>query len=184
MASPAPSAASTSRGSPSSPQDLLSSSQASSLFPPSAKKIAGDGVPAPKAYLKEKIFNDPVHGHVSLHPACCLIIDTPQFQRLQKLLQLGPTQWVFPGATHKRFAHSIGVSYLAGRFVEDLRKRQPELGITDQDVVCVKLAGLCHDLGHGPLSHTYDGKFVRKARPGVKWDHEDIGGLVRALPLR
>jgi HD superfamily phosphohydrolase len=113
-----------------------------------------------------------VHGHVSLHPACCLIIDTPQFQRLQKLLQLGPTQWVFAGATHKRFAHSIGVSYLAGRFVEDLRVRQPELGITDQDVLCVKLAGLCHDLGHGPLSHTYDGKFVRKARPGVKWDHE------------
>jgi HD superfamily phosphohydrolase len=121
---------------------------------------------------KSKVFNDSIHGHIAIDPACVLIIDTPQFQRLQKLLQLGPTQWVFPGATHKRFAHSIGVCYLAGKFVEDLRQRQPEYEITDVDVLCIKIAGLCHDLGHGPLSHTYDGKFVKTARPDLKWDHE------------
>ena len=121
---------------------------------------------------KEKVFNDSIHGHIAIDPACVLIIDTPQFQRLQKLLQLGPTQWVFPGATHKRFAHSIGVCYLAGKFVEDLRDRQPEYDISNVDVLCVKIAGLCHDLGHGPLSHTYDGKFCKYARPDLKWDHE------------
>ena len=121
---------------------------------------------------KEKVFNDSIHGHIAIDHACVLIIDTPQFQRLQKLLQLGPTQWVFPGATHKRFAHSIGVCYLAGKFIEDLRLRQPEYEISDVDVLCIKIAGLCHDLGHGPLSHTYDGKFCKYARPDLKWDHE------------
>ena len=75
---------------------------------------------------KSKVFNDSIHGHIAIDPACVLIIDTPQFQRLQKLLQLGPTQWVFPGATHKRFAHSIGVCYLAGKFVESTLRYDPK----------------------------------------------------------
>jgi len=53
--------------------------------------------------------------------------------------------------------------------VETLRSRQPELDITDKDVLCVKMAGLCHDLGHGPFSHLFDGLFIPKARPGCGW---------------
>ncbi|XP_078609444.1 deoxynucleoside triphosphate triphosphohydrolase SAMHD1-like isoform X3 [Branchiostoma floridae x Branchiostoma japonicum] len=119
-----------------------------------------------------KIFNDPIHGHIEMHPLCIKIIDTPQFQRLRFIKQLGACYWVFPGASHNRFEHCLGVYHLAGCLVKTLRKRQPELGISDVDVLCVEIAGLCHDLGHGPFSHFFDGQFIPLARPGLKWKHE------------
>ncbi|KAL2103989.1 hypothetical protein ACEWY4_000857 [Coilia grayii] len=119
-----------------------------------------------------KVFNDPIHGHIEMHPLLVRIIDTPQFQRLRHIKQLGGTYLVFPGASHNRFEHSIGVGYLAGRLVQALNERQPELLITSQDILCVQIAGLCHDLGHGPFSHMYDGMFIPKVRPGHKWKHE------------
>ncbi|TRY56057.1 hypothetical protein DNTS_017904 [Danionella cerebrum] len=94
-----------------------------------------------------KVFNDPIHGHIELHPLLLRFIDTPQFQRLRHIKQLGGTYLVFPGASHNRFEHSVGVGYLAGCLGMALRDRQPELCITKQDVLCVQIAGLCHDLG-------------------------------------
>ena len=129
---------------------------------------------------KVKVFNDAVLGHVEIHPVCVRVMDTVEFQRLRRLKQLGPTEWVFPGATHQRFAHSIGVSFLGGQLVERLARNQPELRVDARDVLCVKLAGLCHDLGHGPLSHTYDGAFVRRARPGLDWCHEHTSAAMFA----
>lgn len=55
-----------------------------------------------------QVFNDPIHGQVELHPLLIKIIDTPQFQRLRNLKQLGGSYFVFPGASHNRFEHSIG----------------------------------------------------------------------------
>uniref|UniRef100_A0A8C4SHA4 Deoxynucleoside triphosphate triphosphohydrolase SAMHD1 n=1 Tax=Erpetoichthys calabaricus TaxID=27687 RepID=A0A8C4SHA4_ERPCA len=121
---------------------------------------------------KMKVFNDPIHGHIELHPLLIRIIDTPQFQRLRYIKQLGGTYFVFPGASHNRFEHSIGVGHLAGRLVGVLRERQPELQIDERDVLCVQIAGLCHDLGHGPFSHMFDGRFIPKARPDKRWKHE------------
>uniref|UniRef100_A0A8C1B431 Deoxynucleoside triphosphate triphosphohydrolase SAMHD1 n=1 Tax=Cyprinus carpio carpio TaxID=630221 RepID=A0A8C1B431_CYPCA len=118
------------------------------------------------------VFNDPIHGHIELHPLLLSFIDTPQFQRLRQIKQLGGVYLVFPGASHNRFEHSIGVGYLAGCLVQALNERQPELLITKQDVLCVQIAGLCHDLGHGPFSHMFDGMFIPKVRPGEKWKHE------------
>ncbi|KAI5095516.1 deoxynucleoside triphosphate triphosphohydrolase SAMHD1 [Silurus meridionalis] len=119
-----------------------------------------------------KVFNDPIHGHIELHPLLVHIIDTPQFQRLRHIKQLGATYMVFPGAAHNRFEHCIGVGYLAGCLLQALNQRQPELLITKQDILCVQIAGLCHDLGHGPFSHMFDGMFIPKVRPGLKWKHE------------
>ncbi|KFO86307.1 Deoxynucleoside triphosphate triphosphohydrolase SAMHD1, partial [Buceros rhinoceros silvestris] len=119
-----------------------------------------------------KVFNDPVHGHIEIHPLLVRIIDTPQFQRLRYIKQLGGTYFVFPGASHNRFEHSIGVGYLAGCLVRALKERQPELDITQRDILCVEIAGLCHDLGHGPFSHMFDGRFIPVARPDLKWKHE------------
>uniref|UniRef100_A0A672L455 Deoxynucleoside triphosphate triphosphohydrolase SAMHD1-like n=1 Tax=Sinocyclocheilus grahami TaxID=75366 RepID=A0A672L455_SINGR len=107
-----------------------------------------------------EIFNDPVHGHIELHPLLVQMIDTPQFQRLRYIKQLGTKYLVYPGATHTRFEHSIGVAHLAGCLLKTLHENQPELNITKQDFLCVQIAALCHDMGHGPFSHLFDGMFI------------------------
>ncbi|XP_046895374.1 deoxynucleoside triphosphate triphosphohydrolase SAMHD1-like isoform X2 [Hypomesus transpacificus] len=112
--------------------------------------------------VQGKVFNDPIHGLVPMHPLLVRIIDTPQFQRLRYIKQLGGACYVYPGASHNRFEHSIGVSHLAGRLVKELKDHQPELQITCRDFLCVQIAGLCHDLGHGPFSHLFDGMFMPK----------------------
>ncbi|XP_063816252.1 deoxynucleoside triphosphate triphosphohydrolase SAMHD1 isoform X2 [Pseudophryne corroboree] len=120
-----------------------------------------------------KVFNDPIHGHIELHPLLVRIIDTPQFQRLRYIRQLGGSYYVFPGASHNRFEHSIGVGHLAGCLVQVLHERQPELQINQRDMLCVQIAGLCHDLGHGPFSHMFDGRFMPLANPkkDFKWPY-------------
>ena len=60
------------------------------------------------------------------------------------------------------------VCHLAGELVEIIRRKQPELDISPVDVLCVKIAGLCHDLGHGPFSHMFDNSFIRTARPELQ----------------
>ncbi|KAL1281491.1 hypothetical protein QQF64_000294 [Cirrhinus molitorella] len=132
-----------------------------------------------------KIFNDPIHGHMELHLLLVKIIDTPQFQRLRHIKQLGGTYLVYPGASHNRFEHSLGVAYLAGCLVKTLRNNQTELKINEKDFLCVQIAGLCHDLGHGPVSHVFDGLFIPKAKQmkqskclpddiPEKWKHEQM----------
>uniref|UniRef100_A0A3B3DHA3 HD/PDEase domain-containing protein n=1 Tax=Oryzias melastigma TaxID=30732 RepID=A0A3B3DHA3_ORYME len=115
-----------------------------------------------------EVFNDSIHGHVELPSLLVKIIDTPQFQRLRNIKQLGGGYLVYPGASHNRFEHSIGVAYLAGELVKTLREKQPELDINVRDILCVQIAGLCHDLGHGPFSHLFDQMFM----PQVRGNHE------------
>lgn len=119
-----------------------------------------------------KVFNDPVHGHIELPYLAVRIIDTSQFQRLRNIRQLGTTNYVYHGASHSRFEHSIGVCHLAGELVRLLMIKQPELEISKEDALCVQIAGLCHDLGHGPFSHTFE-CFVNKMRPERAWRHEE-----------
>ncbi|CAO3687955.1 hypothetical protein G6F70_003663 [Rhizopus microsporus] len=127
----------------------------------------------PKSFFHgHKVINDPIHGHILLDNYTVEFIDTLQFQRLRDLKQLGVLYYVFPGGSHNRFEHSIGVSHLAGTLVERFAREQPELEITKDEIKCVKLAGLCHDLGHGPFSHVFDNTFMPLARPGQKWTHE------------
>lgn len=130
--------------------------------------------------MANKIFNDPIHGNIELEPLLVKIVDTPQFQRLRFIKQLGGAYFVYPGASHNRFEHSIGVCHLAGRLVRSLKEqisKAPDstIKITDKDELCVKIAALCHDLGHGPFSHLFDGKIIPKIRENVNgkiWKHE------------
>ncbi|XP_068453889.1 deoxynucleoside triphosphate triphosphohydrolase SAMHD1-like [Clinocottus analis] len=119
--------------------------------------------------MNSKVFNDPIHGTILLHPLLVKIIDTPHFQRLRYIKQLGGCYFVYPGASHNRFEHSIGVAHLAGKLVKALQSKQTELNITERDVLCVQIAGLCHDLGHGPFSHLFE-TFIHKTSP--EWKHE------------
>lgn len=134
-----------------------------------------------KKYPKDKVvtFNDPIHGNITMDGLCLRIIDTKEFQRLRKLMQLGTCNYVYYGATHTRFEHSIGVSHFAGKVAKNLQTAQPHLNITEVDILCVKVAGLCHDLGHGPFSHVFDGVFMPRVVPDTDWRHED--GSVKML---
>ncbi|KAI7899073.1 uncharacterized protein BX663DRAFT_489428 [Cokeromyces recurvatus] len=123
-------------------------------------------------YNGHKVINDPIHGHITLNDYTVEFIDTPQFQRLRGLKQLGVLYFVFPGASHNRFEHSIGVSHLSGTLIERFARDQPELDIRNDEIRCIKLAGLCHDLGHGPFSHVFDNVFMPQAKPGLNWSHE------------
>ncbi|TFK53350.1 HD-domain/PDEase-like protein [Heliocybe sulcata] len=123
-------------------------------------------------------FKDPVHDYIPFSALTSAFIDTRQFQRLRNIKQLGTSYYVWPGASHNRFEHCLGVAHLARLMVEHLQREQPELGITDRDVTCVELAGLCHDLGHGPWSHVWDAQFIPKAMPGTKWQHEDASEMM------
>lgn len=77
-----------------------------------------------------KILHDPIHGHIHLDPLSIAIVDTPQFQRLRELKQLGSAYYVFPGASHNRFEHSIGTAHLAKSMLQHLATRQPELEVS------------------------------------------------------
>lgn len=128
--------------------------------------------------MSEKVFNDPIHGHIRIHPLCVKIIDTPQFQRLRSIKQLGGTYFVYPGAAHNRFEHSLGVCYLAGKVTSTLRERQPLLRITDNDVLCVQIAGLCHELGQGPFSRMFENKFLPMVGETITVTHEKLSELM------
>ncbi|KAF7819598.1 deoxynucleoside triphosphate triphosphohydrolase SAMHD1-like protein isoform X1 [Senna tora] len=83
------------------------------------------------------------------------------------------THMVYPGAVHSRFEHSLGVYWLAGESVEKLKSYQGmELGIDKFDIQTVKLAGLLHDVGHGPFSHLFERNFLPRVISGSHWSHE------------
>ena len=126
---------------------------------------------AHKETEKTKEIYDPIHGFITITPLMLSIIDTPEMQRLRELKQLGATYLVFPSATHTRFEHSLGVSHLAGELMRSLQKNQPELKITERDIELTRIAGLVHDIGHGPFSHLYDDQVISKDEP----KHEERG---------
>ena len=135
-----------------------------------------DALSAPETLRR---FNDPIHDYIPFSALVCTFIDTGHFQRLRYIKQLGVSYYVWPGASHNRFEHCLGVAYLARTLAEHLRKTQPSLGITDRELLCVELAGLCHDLGHGPWSHVWDGMFIPKATNSKKkWRHEDASEMM------
>lgn len=122
-----------------------------------------------------KKVRDNVYGNIYLDPLSLKFVDTEQFQRLRDLKQLGLTYMVYPGAVHSRFEHSLGVFSLAGEAVHRIKAQQgSELDIDNLDIQTVKLAGLLHDVGHGPFSHMFEREFLRQIPHGIKWCHEDM----------
>lgn len=108
-------------------------------------------------YMQENFKTlDPVHGFIQLPSICKSFVDHRIFQRMRYIRQLAMSPYVFPGATHDRFLHSIGTAYLAYEMMKAIRNRQPELEVSDADVLVVTLAALCHDLGHPCFSHMFE----------------------------
>jgi HD superfamily phosphohydrolase len=97
---------------------------------------------------------DPIHGNIDIDPVEALIIEHPLFQRLRSIKQLGLSEYAFPGATHTRYLHSIGVMHVASLAFETLFKNEQLPPLEKQRLKeTLKLAALLHDCGHAPLSH-------------------------------
>ena len=105
----------------------------------------------PRNYWGE--IKDPVHGYVYITAQEKEIIDSYPVQRLRRLRQLAGSEYVYPGANHTRFEHSIGVMYLAGRAVKNPNISQR---INEDEAEKVRIAALLHDVGHGPFSHVFE----------------------------
>lgn len=114
----------------------------------------------------EKLIYDPIHGFIKMTGLPRIILDTTIFKRLQYIKQLGAVYYVFIGASHNRFEHSLGVSHLAEKMALNLKYNQPELHITDREIELLKVAALCHDLGHGPISHAFDSEVIPRLEIG------------------
>jgi uncharacterized protein len=133
---------------------------------------------ATKPKNRTQKVRDPVHGLIvfeesnKLDQLAWKLINTVAFQRLRRIRQLGVSEFVFPGATHTRFAHSVGVFQNARRLVEiidrEMKREKQKPKAKRAEVVVI--GALLHDLGHGPFSHTFEG--VQKSR-GIKKDHEE-----------
>jgi hypothetical protein len=104
---------------------------------------------------KNKIINDSVYGTIKLERPVVFLIDLPCFQRLRRIRQLGFLDYVYPGAHHNRFEHSIGTMHLSGQFLLNMKTNNTELEevITSEVILENKLASLYHDIGHLPFSH-------------------------------
>ena len=102
-----------------------------------------------------KVLKDPVHGYIHIHyEVIWNCLDSKEFQRLRRIRQLGGDFQVYPTAEHSRFSHSLGVYEIVRRMVTEIKSLCVEL--TEYEKVCVMLAGLLHDVGHGPFSHAFE----------------------------
>ncbi|MEH6936396.1 HD domain-containing protein [Bacillus sp. JJ664] len=114
---------------------------------------------------EEKVFKDPVHRYIHVRDQVIWdLIGTKEFQRLRRIKQLGTTYLTFHGAEHSRFSHSLGVYEIIRRMVDDVFSGRPEW--SEEDRLLALCAGLLHDVGHGPFSHTFEKIF--------NLDHEEM----------
>jgi HD superfamily phosphohydrolase len=100
--------------------------------------------------VSTRSVRDPVHGTIELGTDEWKAVNTAVFQRLRRIRQLALAQLVYPGATHTRFEHSLGVRHVAERVCSSLARSKK---LEDEEVRAVCLAALLHDIGHGPFSH-------------------------------
>ncbi|MBI2111749.1 MAG: HD domain-containing protein [Nitrosarchaeum sp.] len=110
---------------------------------------------------------DPIHDFIRVYDHELKIIDTPIFQRLRRIRQLSGAHLTYPAAQHTRFEHSLGVMHIASQAGQALNEK----GILKSyDIEVLRLAGLLHDIGHGPFSHLFEEVIQQK-----KFSHEDFG---------
>lgn len=110
-------------------------------------------------HLTERIYRDSVHNIIRVRmdtregELIVGLIDTPEFQRLRRIRQLGLGHFAYQGAEHSRFTHSLGVFHLATRI---LAKLSNSYDISQEDRIAVRVAALLHDIGHGAFSHVLE----------------------------
>src|SRR3982750_2539217 len=110
-----------------------------------------DQFPAGPTYQMERIYRDSVHNIIRVNTdsdegrLIVALIDTPEFQRLRRIRQLGLAYFAYQSAEHSRFTHSLGAFHLAARAIAKLRN---DYDISDEEQTAVRVAALVHDIGH------------------------------------
>ena len=118
---------------------------------------------------KKKIINDPVYGFISIPDELIFdVLEHPYMQRLRRIMQLGLSHLVYPGALHTRFHHVLGAMHLMSLAIATIRRKGHEITVDEERAAL--LAILLHDIGHGPFSHALEYDIVS----GVS--HEVISG--------
>ena len=134
---------------------------------------------------RAKRIADPIHGTIGLSQLEVELLSTQAFQRLRNVKQLGLAHLVFPGADYSRLSHSIGVNHVTARILEALRHNTQQ-NITDSEYKLYRLAGLMHDIGHYPFSHTFEDAvstfYQTQSQPMLLMDvsnaSDDFGDLI------
>ncbi|HVY53117.1 MAG TPA: HD domain-containing protein [Gammaproteobacteria bacterium] len=112
------------------------------------------------------VIKDPVHGTMQFTDVedkwVKPFINSPHFQRLRHIKQLGMGDFIFPGAVHSRFNHCLGCSYVGSQIAH-------KIGLADEERQLVMIACLLHDIGHGPFSHTFEDVFHQKLIRHEDW---------------
>ena len=98
----------------------------------------------------EKSIRDPIHNWIHVSKEEMDLINSPLVQRLRHVGQLSSVDSIYPGGNNTRFSHSLGAMYLAGKYAQHLWPNN------EKNIQLARLAGLLHDVGHGPFSHVYD----------------------------
>ena len=167
----------------------------------------------PARFAAVNLISDPIHGYIELTKRLAPaesrsfgmppedaaeedILDTAWMQRMRRISQLQSARWVFPTAEHSRFTHGLGVMHEAGLWgrqlypslVESLAAVEPATRIPSEGLVVetLRIAGLLHDVGHGPFAHFFDDHVLvdfpaprdGRRRPGKSLTHEDLSQLI------
>jgi uncharacterized protein len=125
-----------------------------------------------------KRIRDPIHGLITfdfddeVDKTAWRLMNTPEFQRLRRVKQLGVSEFTFPGATHTRLSHSIGVFHLARRLMKVAERYVPADKRNPSRMRTALLAALLHDLGHGPFSHAFENAEKARLSKDKYHDHE------------
>jgi len=135
-----------------------------------------DSMTTPTAKLRNKTLRDPIQVDIELTPFEVRVIDTPDFQRLRYIKQLGTASYVFPGATHNRFEHSIGTLSAAQIMIDSVNNNpETQLHISDDITKLIRMCALLHDITHIPFGHILEDEgflFERhdKTDNNIRWD--------------
>ena len=130
--------------------------------------------------MTKQRIRDPIHGLVTFESdadeVVWALLNTREFQRLRRIKQLGFSEFVYPGATHSRFAHSVGVFHNAKIMLRLIEKQIPEGEWSQRKSLAALCAALLHDVGHGPFSHTFEGvlKALKRKKSHESWSVETV----------
>ncbi|MDA9368667.1 HD domain-containing protein [Flavobacteriaceae bacterium] len=112
-----------------------------------------------KTNLKQYVFNDPIYGFIRINdPLILELIETPYFQRLRRIAQVGLSSLVYPGAHHTRFHHALGCVHLMQQSISVLQSKG--VAISAAESRALQIAILLHDIGHGPFSHAMEHSII------------------------